>query len=121
MAKIRNMKVEDVEIVAKMVALDYNSNLKEGYREAREHALGHLKIVPQHCYIVENDDKQVIATMILHPQEKIFEIEDFHIKDIHQNKETLVLLKMKLLNYLEDVDTEILCCPYAFRRLIKTS
>jgi len=32
--------------------------------------------------VVENDDKQVIAVIVLHPQEKIFEIEDFHMKEI---------------------------------------
>jgi hypothetical protein len=69
---------------------------------------------------VENDNKQIIAAMVLHPQEKVFEIEDFHIKDIQQNKETLALLKAKLLEYLEDVKTEVLCCPYAIKRLMTT-
>ena len=112
------MRVEDVETVAKMVASDHDDNPDKGYREAREHTLNHLKIVPQHCYVVENDDKQVIAAMILHPQENVFEIEDFHVKEIQQNKEALSLLKTKILEYLENVQTEILCCPYAVKRLI---
>ncbi|MDH5754001.1 MAG: hypothetical protein OEY95_02160 [Candidatus Bathyarchaeota archaeon] len=66
MLKIRNMRVEDVETVARMVALDHDNNQEKGYREAREHTLDHLKIVPQHCYVVENDDKQIIAAMVLH-------------------------------------------------------
>jgi len=107
-----------VETVAKMVASDHDDNPDKGYREAREHTLNHLKIVPQHCYVVENDDKQVIAAMILHPQENVFEIEDFHVKEIQQNKEALSLLKTKILEYLENVQTEILCCPYAVKRLI---
>lgn len=119
MFNIRNMKDEDVEIVARMVALDHGNNMKKGYREAREHTLGHLRIVPQHCYVVENDDKRIVAVMVLHPLEKVFEIEDFHVKDIDQNKEASALLKAKLLEYLEGVQTEVLCCPYAMRRLMK--
>jgi len=120
MLKIRNMRVEDVETVAKMVALDHDNDPEKGYREAKEHTLDHLEIVPQHCYVVEDDDKQVIAAMVLHPQQKVFEIEDFHVKEIQRNKEALALLKTKLLGYLENVQTEVLCCPYALRRLMTT-
>ncbi|MFB0566992.1 MAG: hypothetical protein ACETVM_00195 [Candidatus Bathyarchaeia archaeon] len=120
MLKIRDMRVEDVEIVAKMVALDHDDDPEKGYREAREHTLDHLKIVPQHCHVVEDDDKQIVAAMVLHPQDKVFEIEDFHVKEIQRNKEALGLLKTRLLEYLENVQTEILCCPYASKRLIAT-
>ena len=120
MLKIRNMRVEDVETVAKIVALDHDDDPEKGYREAREHTLDHLKIVPQHCYVVEEDDKQVVATMVLHPQDKVFEIEDFHVKEIQRNKQALALLKARLLEYLENVQTEVLCCPYALRRLMAT-
>ena len=120
MPNIRNMKVEDVETVAKMVALDHDKDVEKGYEEAKEHTMDHLKIVPQHCYIVENDNKLIIAVMVLHPQEKVFEIEDFHVKEMDKNKRALALLKAKLLEYLENVQTEVLCCPYALRRLIKT-
>jgi hypothetical protein len=57
--------------------------------------------------------------MVLHPQDKVFEIEDFHVKEIELNKEALALLKQKLLEYLEEVKTEVLCCPYAIKRLIQ--
>ena len=120
MLKIRDMRVEDVEIVAKMMALDHDDDPEKAYREAREHTLDHLKIVPQHCYVVEDDDKQIVAAMVLHPQDKVFEIEDFHVKEIQRNKEALALLKTRLLEYLENVKTEILCCPYALRRLMAT-
>jgi len=103
-----------------MVALDHDSDPEKGYREAREHTLDHLKIVLQHCYVVENDEKQIIAAMVLHPQKEDFEIEDFHVKVIQQNLEALTLLKAKLLEYLEDVQTEVLCCPYALKRLMTT-
>lgn len=76
--------------------------------------------MPQHCYVVENDDKRVIAAMVLHPQDDVFEIEDFHVKEIQRNKKALALLKTKLMEYLENVQTEVLCCPYAIRRLIAT-
>ena len=56
--------------------------------------------------------------MVLHPRDEVFEIEDFHIKEIQQNKEALALLKTKLMEYLENVQTEVLCCPYALKRLI---
>ncbi|HVP92829.1 MAG TPA: hypothetical protein VMS94_03710 [Acidobacteriota bacterium] len=120
MLTICNMRIEDVEVVAKMVALDHDKDAEKGYEEAKEHTLDHLKIVPQHCYVAENRDKQIIAAMVLHPQDKVFEIEDFHVKDIQQNKETLNLLKTKLMEYLENVETEVLCCPYAIKRLIDT-
>jgi len=120
MSNIRNMKVEDVEIVARMVALDHDNDLEKGYREAREHTLDHLKIVPQHCYVVENDNKQIVAVMVLHPQDEVFEIEDFHVKEIQRNKEALALLKTKLLECLENVQTEVLCCSHALRRLMTT-
>lgn len=120
MLKIRNMRVEDVETVAKMVALDHDNDPEKGHREAKEHTLDHLTIVPQHFYVVEDDDKQVIAAMVLHPQEQVFEIEDFHINEIQQNKEALALLKTKLLGCLENVQTEVLCCPYALKRLVAT-
>jgi len=120
MLKIRNMRVEDVEIVAKIVALDHDDDPEKGYMEAREHTLDHLNIVPQHCYVVEDDDKQIVAVMVLHPQDKVFEIEDFHVKEIQRNKQTLDLLKSRLLEYLENVQTEVLCCPYALKRLMET-
>jgi len=60
MLKIRDMRVEDAETVAKMVALDHDDNPEKGYREARAHTLDHLKIVPQHCYVVEDDDLSLI-------------------------------------------------------------
>jgi hypothetical protein len=115
------MRTEDVEAVAKMVALDHDPDVEKGYTEAKEHTLDHLKIVSQHCYVVESADRQIIAVMVLHPQDKVFEIEDFHVRDIQQNKEALTLLKAKLMEYLENVETEVLCCPYAIRRLIKTA
>ena len=99
--RICSMKVGDVESVAKMPALDP------------------LKIVSQHCYVVEKDGN-FIAAMILHPQEKVLEIEDLHVKQVQQNMEALALLKAKLKEYLEEVETEILCCPYALGRLMAT-
>ena len=119
MFKIRSMKVGDAESVAKMVALDHDTDPGKGYKEAREHTLDHLKIAPQHCYVVEKDGN-IIAAMVLHPQEKVFEIEDLHVKEVQQNREALALLKAKLKEYLEEVETEILCCPYALRRLMAT-
>ncbi len=120
MLKIRNMRVEDVETVAKMVALDHDDDPEKGYREAREHTLDHLQVVPQHCYVVEEDDKQIVVAMVLHPQDKVFEIEDFHVKEIQRNKQALALLKARLLEYLENVQTEVLCCPFALKRFMAT-
>jgi hypothetical protein len=120
MLNIRSMKVEDVEMVARIVALDHDDDPEKGYREAREHTLDHLKIVPQHCYVVESDDKQIIGAMVLHPRKEVFEIEDFHVKEIQRNKKALALLKAKLMEYLENVQTEVLYCPYAIRRLMET-
>jgi hypothetical protein len=115
------MKAEDVKVVARMVALDHDADPEKGYRQAEKHTLDHLGIVPQHCYVVEDNNKQILAAMVLHPQKEVFEIEDFHVKDIKRNREALVLLKRKLLEYLENVQTEVLCCPYALRRLMTTS
>ena len=56
--------------------------------------------------------------MVLHPREEIFEIEDFHVRDIQHNEEALEILKSKLMDYLETVETEVLCCPYAIKRLL---
>jgi hypothetical protein len=116
---IRAMRVEDVEAVARMDALDHDRDPEKGYNEARQHTLDHLKIVPQHCYVVEDDKGSIIAAMVLHPREEVFEIEDFHVKDVQRNREALTLLKNKLMEYLGSVDTEILCCPYAIRRLME--
>ncbi|MCD6240294.1 hypothetical protein J7K27_02060 [Candidatus Bathyarchaeota archaeon] len=116
---IRAMRIEDVETVAKMVALDHDPNLEKGYKIAKEHTLDHLKIVPQHCYVVEDDKGNIIGAMILHPQDEVFEIEDFHIKNIQRNKEALKMLKEKLMKQLENVETEVLCCPYALKGLIQ--
>jgi hypothetical protein len=112
------MRVEDVETVARMDALDHNRDPDKGYEEAKQHTLDHLEIVPQHCYVVEDSKASIIAAMVLHPRREVFEIEDFHVKDIQKNKAALALLKKKLLECLEDVETEILCCPYALKRLI---
>jgi len=119
MVRIRAMSVEDAGVVARMDALDYDLDPRKGYKEAREHTLDHLKIVPEKCYVVENDKDRIIGAMILHPRKEVFEIEDFHVKDIKKNREALVLLKKKLLEHLEGVETEVLCCPYAARRLIE--
>lgn len=114
------MKVEDVETVARIVALDHSDEYEEGFRTAYSHTMDHLKMVPQHCYVVENDVGDIVAAMVLHPREEVFEIEDFHVREVHQNREALDQLKAKLMEYLENVKTEVLCCPYALRRLIKT-
>jgi len=118
MLKIRNTRAEDVEVVARMVALDHDLDPEKGYREAKQHTLDHLGIVSRHCYVVEKDDGEIVAAMVLHPQEKVFEIEDFHVKQAEQNKEALRLLKAKLMEYLKKVETEVLCCPYAMKRLV---
>jgi hypothetical protein len=119
MPKIRGMRVEDVETVARMDALDYDRDPDKGYLEAREHALDHLKVVPEKCYIVEDDNGSIIGAMVLHPRKEVFEIEDFHVKDVRTNREALTLLKKKLIEHLEGVETEVLCCPYAIRRLME--
>ena len=67
---------------------------------------------------METDDEQIVGAMVLHPQDKVFEIEVFHVRQVQQNKQALTLLKTKLLEYLESIRTEVLCCPYALRRLI---
>lgn len=119
MLVIRNMKQEDIETVASMVALDHDKDQVKGYRIAKEHTQGHIKVVPQHSYVVVDSEKRIMAAMILHPREKLFEIEDFHVKDIERNQEALDMLKSKLLEYLENVETEVLCCPYALKRFMK--
>jgi hypothetical protein len=58
--------------------------------------------------------------MVLHPQDRVFEIEDFHVREIERNKQALASLKARLLEYLKNVQTEVLCCPYALRRLMAT-
>jgi len=118
MIKIRNMRAEDVEAVARMVALDHDSEAEKGYKEAKQHTLDHLEIVPKHCYVIETDEDGIVAAMVLHPQEKVFEIEDFHVKQIDQNREALNMLKSKLMEYVKTVETEVLCCPYALKRLV---
>jgi hypothetical protein len=117
--KIRAMRVDDVETVARMDALDYERDSEKGYKEAKEHTVDHLKIVPEHCYVVEDDKGSIIGAMVLHPRKEVFEIEDFHVKDIQRNKEALALLKKKLAGYIEGVETEVLCCPYAIKRLME--
>ncbi|MGD0028796.1 MAG: hypothetical protein ABSC91_07640 [Candidatus Bathyarchaeia archaeon] len=117
--KIRAMRIEDVEAVAKMDALDHDRDPEKGYEEAKKHTLDHLQIVPKHCYIVEGDRDDIVAAMVLHPRNDVFEVEDFHVKDIQQNKQALTLLKTKLMEYLESVETEVLCCPYAIRRMME--
>ena len=119
MPKIRAMRIEDVEAVARMDALDYNHDPEKGYEEAKEHALDHLKIVPEKCYVVEDCKGNIIGAMVLHPRKEVFEIEDFHVKDIQKNREALTLLKKKLMEHLEGGETEVLCCPYAVRRLME--
>ena len=119
MMRIRAMRVEDVETVARMDALDHDHDIEKGYKEAKEHTLDHLEIVPENCYVVEDHKGGIIASMVLHPRKEVFEIEDFHVKDIQTNKEALALLKKKLLEHLEGVETEVLCCPYAVRRLME--
>ena len=119
MPNIRAMRVEDAETVARMDALDHDPDPEKGYKEAKKHTLDHLEIVPQHCYVVEDDKGGVIAAMVLHPHKEVFEVEDFHVKDIQTNKEALALIKKKLMEYLAGVETEVLCCPYAIRRLME--
>lgn len=114
------MRVEDVETVARMDALDHDSGPEKGYREAKQHTLDHIEIVAQHCFVVEDDNGQIVATMVLHPREEVSEIEVFHVKDIQQNKEALALLKIKPMEYVENVQAEVQCCPYALRRLMTT-
>ena len=118
MPNIRAMRIEDVERVARMDALDHDHDPEKGYREAKQHTLEHLEIVPHHCYVIEDDKGGIIAAMVLHPKKDVFEIEDFHVRNIQENSEAFTLLKKKLQEYLETVETEVLCCPYAIKRLI---
>ena len=118
MPRLRAMRVEDVEKVARMDALDHDRDPEKGYIQAKEHTLDHIHTAPQHCYVVEDDNRVIIAAMVLHPRAEVFEIEDFHVKDIQRNEEALALLKTKLMEYLDGVETEVLCCPYAMRRLM---
>ena len=119
MVRIRAMRVEDAETVGRMDALDYDRDPEKGHKVAKEHALEHLKIVPENCYVVEDEEGTIVGAMVLHPRKDVFEIEDFHVKDIETNREALALLKKKLLERLKDVETEVLCCPYAARRLVE--
>lgn len=119
MVRIRAMRVADVETVARMDALDHNRDSEMGYKEAKKHTLDHLEVVPQHCYVVEDDEAVIVAAMVLHPRREVFEIEDFHVKDVQKNREALALLKDRLAEYLESVETEVLCCPYAIKRLME--
>jgi hypothetical protein len=121
MMKIRAMRAKDVEEVARMDAPDHDHDPEKGYREAKEHTLDHLKIVLGSCYVVEDSKGEIIAAMVLHPRKEVFEIEDFHVKEIQNNKEALGLLKKKLLEHLERVETEVLCCPYAVKRLMENT
>jgi len=118
MLNIRTMRAEDVEVVARMVALDHDKDPDKGYKEARQHTLDHLEIVREYCFVVEKEESEIVAVMVLHPQETVFEIEDFHVRQAEQNKEALRLLKTKLMEYVTTVETEVLCCPYAMKRLI---
>jgi hypothetical protein len=79
----------------------------------KEGTLDHLKIVSEKCHVVEDDKGNLIGAMVLHPRKEVSEIEDFHVRGIHTNKEALALLKKKLLEHLEGVETEVLCCSYA--------
>jgi hypothetical protein len=95
--------------------------MEKGYEEAKQHTIDHLEIVPENCFVVENDLGEIVAAMVLHPRKKVFEIEDFHVKDIQTNKDALELLKSKLLERLEGVETEVLSCPYAMRRIMENT
>ncbi|MDH5795394.1 MAG: hypothetical protein OEZ24_04725 [Candidatus Bathyarchaeota archaeon] len=57
--------------------------------------------------------------MVLHPQDKVLEIEDFHVKYVQQDEEASDLLKRELLEYLEKLETQVLRCPHVLRRLMK--
>lgn len=119
MYKIHAMKIVDIETVARMDALDHDPDPEMGYKKAKEHTLDHLRVVPQHCYVVEDGEGSIIGAMILHPQDEYFEIEDFHVRDIELNKEALSILKKKLIEYLVNVKTEVLCCPFTMRGLLE--
>ncbi|KPV62978.1 MAG: hypothetical protein AOA65_1531 [Candidatus Bathyarchaeota archaeon BA1] len=66
--------------------------------EAKQHTLDHLKIVPKHCYVVKADNNGIIGVMVLHLQEKIFEIEDFRVKRIEQTSRLYYYSKLSYLN-----------------------
>jgi hypothetical protein len=100
--------------------LDHDSDADKGYREARQHTPDHLDIVPVHCYVVENDYGGIVGALVLHLQQKVFEIEDFHVKEIERNKEAVKTMKNKLMQYMQTAETEVLCCPYALKRPIST-
>jgi hypothetical protein len=95
MPKIRAMRVEDVETVAKMDALDHDRDPERGYREAKQHTLDHLEIVPQHCYVVENNESRIIGAMVLHPRKELFEIKHFESQEIAQKAGRLERLLSK--------------------------
>jgi hypothetical protein len=111
------MNVRDLEGVAELLAVDYNPDPRKGFAEAREHTEDHLRSVPQHCFVTETDT-EIIGALVLHPQAEIFEIEDFHVKEIEKNREAAIKLKARLLTCLEQVESDVLCCPTVLRRLI---
>ena len=95
MPNIRAMRVEDAETVARMDALDHDHDPEKGYKEAKKHTLDHLQIVPQHCYVVEDDEGGIVAAMVLHPRKEVFEVEDFHVKDIHTEPRSFCIAQEK--------------------------
>jgi len=117
MVKVRNMKMKDLDKVARLLAIDYSLDLEKGFIEALKHTKEHLEIVPQHCFVAEADN-EVVGVLILHPQKEILEIEDFHVKDVVKNKEAAIKLKNKVLEYLEHTRVDVLCCPIVLKRLI---
>jgi hypothetical protein len=67
--------------------LDHDKDREKGRSEPGQHTLDHLRSVPQHCYVVEDGKKQIIAVMALHPRSEILQIEGFHVKEIERNRE----------------------------------
>lgn len=115
--QVRRMREKDLDKVARMLAEDFDADFNKGFREAREHTEDHLKAMPEHCYVVEKDS-EVVGTLVLHPQDRVFEIEDFHVKDVEQNRKAAMILRETLLTYLENVKTTVTSCPINIRRLL---
>lgn len=115
--KVRKMKETDLDRVARLLAEDFNVNLERGFKEAREHTEDHFNTVPEYCYVVEKDG-EVVGTLVLHPQSEVFEIENFHVKDLEQNREAAIKLRETLLARLKKIKITVTSCPINLRRLL---